>query len=190
MGRNHSSLLSLVIIVLCNVFARPNQLADLTVRIPFQPCHLYDNATSQLHQKVLLLMKSNYTGFSSKKPFIVKPVLQTTVKLPLCLELAIYLNEFSAFPVLPLSMRKQSIQVTEKCTKPPYFHSSRGCAYLQHIFSITVQSKGPKTFQLTCTAKIDRQSLVALQEDFLKYLTRSNNNYLTLKSRKVRQLCM
>lgn len=39
------------------------------------------------------------------------------------------------------------------------------------------------------TAKTDRQSLVALECDFLKYLTRWNN-YLMLKSGKVWQLCI
>lgn len=76
-------------------------LVILQLESSFIPlCHLHDNATSQLHQKVLLLMRSNYTGFSSKTPFSVKLVLWTTVKLPLCLELPIYLNEVSAFPAL------------------------------------------------------------------------------------------
>lgn len=188
MGRNHSSLLSLMTIVLCNVQI---SLMILHLGSSFSPlCHLHDNATSQLHQKILLLMKSNYTGLSSNKPFSVKPVLWTTVKLPLCLVLPIYLNEVSAFPVLPLSTRKQWIQVKEKCTEPPYSYSSRDCTYLWHIFSITMCTvKDKKTFRLTYTAKIDRQSLVALERDFLKYLTGSNN-YLILKSRKVWQLCL
>lgn len=60
-----SSLLSLTIIILCNVFATPNLPGDLIVRIQFYPvCHLHENTTSQLHQNVLLLMKSKCTGFS------------------------------------------------------------------------------------------------------------------------------
>jgi len=82
-------------------------LVVLQLRSSFSPlCHLHDNATSQLYQKVLFLIKSKYTGFSSKKPISVKPVLWTTVKLPLCLELPIYLNEVSAFPILSPSTGK------------------------------------------------------------------------------------
>lgn len=41
----------------------------------FSPaCHLHDNARSQFHQKVLLLMKSSYIVFSSKEPFSIKQI--------------------------------------------------------------------------------------------------------------------
>lgn len=70
-----------MIIILCNVFATLNLPGDLIVRIQFYlQCHLHENTTNQLHQKVLLLMKSKCTSFSSNKAFSAKTVLQPTVR--------------------------------------------------------------------------------------------------------------
>lgn len=102
-----NSLLSLMIII-CNVFVTPNLPSDLIDRIQFYPLyHLHENTTSQLHQKILLLMKCKCTGFSSKKAFSAKPVRQPTAKLPLCSDLPIYFNEVNAFFVLPFSIKKK-----------------------------------------------------------------------------------
>lgn len=143
-----NSLLSLMIII-CNVFVTPNLPSDLIDRIQFYPLyHLHENTTSQLHQKILLLMKCKCTGFSSKKAFSAKPVRQPTAKLPLCSDLPIYFNEVNAFFVLPFSIKKKKKKVNlrkrqvHKTALFPLLY-----LFMAHLLYHYVQNKGPKHFR-------------------------------------------
>lgn len=108
-GRNHSSLLSLMIIILCDVFATPNLPDDLLVRIQFYPlCHLHENTTSQLHQKILLLIKSKCTVFSSKKPFSANQSCSQQWNCHYAQSyLYILMKSVPFFPVISLSTEKK-----------------------------------------------------------------------------------